>query len=124
MGDERPGVLVVEDDAATRAALALALGDGGYAVRAAADASQALAILRAWRPDAIVLDVELPGADGWAFRRAQRAVPGAVAVPVVVVSAGHRLVAPSPELVPAAVVPKPFDVDDLLATVARLVARV
>ena len=123
MGEGALRVLVVEDDDATRTVLALTLLDQGYAVRQAGDACEGLAILRVWRPDAILLDIELPGPDGWAFRRQQRALPGAAAVPVVVVSASHRIMAPSADLIPAAVIRKPFDLDDLLSTVARLATR-
>ncbi len=122
--DEKPSrVLVVEDDETISTVLALTLVDEGYSVRQAGDVAEALAILRVWRPDAILLDVELPGPDGWAFRREQRALPGAAAVPVVVVSASHRVMAPSPELIPAAVLTRPFELDDLLATVSRLTGR-
>jgi CheY-like chemotaxis protein len=122
MGDAPARVLVVEDDEATRTFLALALLDEGHAVREAGDAAAGLAILRVWRPDAILLDVELPGPDGWAFRRAQRAMPGAADVPVVVVSASHRVMAPSPDLIPAAVLAKPVDLAALLDAVDRLAA--
>jgi CheY-like chemotaxis protein len=123
MDDKPSRVLVVEDDEAISTVLALMLVDEGYSVRQAADTAEALAILRVWRPDAILLDVELPGPDGWVFRREQRALPGAASVPVVVVSASHRLTAPSPELIPAAVLPKPFELEDLLTTLSRLTGR-
>jgi DNA-binding response OmpR family regulator len=123
MGDKTSRVLVVEDDDAIRTVLALTLLDEGYSVRQAGDAAEGMAILRVWRPDAILLDVELPGPDGWAFRREQRALPGAAAVPVVVVSGSHRVMAPSPELIPAAVLTKPFELDELLAMVDRLTGR-
>jgi CheY-like chemotaxis protein len=116
-------VLVVEDDEPCRRLLVELLTGRGYRVQAAADGAAALELLRALRPAAIVLDVSLPGMDGWAFRAAQRRLPGAVDVPVVVVSGCHRIVAPSPDLIPAAVVPKPFDIDTLTAAVDRLVAR-
>jgi CheY-like chemotaxis protein len=122
VSDRSARVLVVEDDEATRTVLVLALRDEGHAVRQAGDAAAGLAVLRAWRPDAILLDIELPGPDGWAFRRAQRALPAAADVPVVVVSAGHRVLAPSPELTPAAVLAKPFDLEALLDAVDRLTA--
>jgi DNA-binding response OmpR family regulator len=93
--------------------------DGGPARVLVVDDDDAIATLLSL----ILLDVELPGADGWSFRRAQRALPDAAAVPVVVVSASHRVMAPSPDLIPAAVLVKPFDLDELLATVSRLTAR-
>jgi DNA-binding response OmpR family regulator len=124
MDGELARVLVVDDDDAISTLLSLALVDEGYSVRQAADADEALSILRVWRPDAILLDVELPGgADGWSFRREQRALPHAASVPVVVVSASHRVMAPSPDLIPAAVLVKPFDLDELLSTVGRLTTR-
>jgi DNA-binding response OmpR family regulator len=123
MGEDVSRVLVIEDDDAVRTVLALTLLDEGYSVRQAADTAEAMAILGVWRPDAILLDIELPGPDGWAFRRQQRAVPGAATVPVIVVSGSHRVMAPSPELIPAAVLTKPFELDDLLTTVDRLTGR-
>jgi CheY-like chemotaxis protein len=123
MKDRASRVLVVEDDDATRTALALALVDESYSVRQAARADEALGILATWLPDLILLDIEMPGSDGWAFRRAQRSLPGAAGVPVVVVSASHRLIAPSGDLAPAAVLPKPFRLDELLTTVGRVAAR-
>jgi CheY-like chemotaxis protein len=123
MGDGPSRVLVVEDDVTLSAVVEHALVDEGYAVRRAGAAAEALAIVRVWRPDLILLDVELPGPDGWAFRRAQRALPGAASVPVVVMSGSRRLMAPSPELIPAAVMTKPFRLGDLLAIVGRLAVR-
>ena len=123
MNGEPARVLVVEDDDAISTVLSLTLVDEGYSVRQAADADEALTILQVWLPDAILLDVELPGADGWSFRRQQRAMPGAASVPVVVVSGSHRVTAPSPDLIPAAVLIKPFDLEELLSTVERLTAN-
>ena len=123
MGTMDRRVLVVEDDEAVRRLVTELLAGEGYVVRAAANGRVGLELLRDWRPDAIILDVSLPGMDGWAFRAAQRCVPGAIDVPVVVVSGCHRIVAPSPDLIPAAIVPKPFDVDDLLSAVSRLVEQ-
>jgi two-component system response regulator MprA len=66
-------VLVVEDDAAVRESLVRALGQDGYAVDTAADGHQALSAVAAREPDAIVLDVGLPGVDGLAVCRRYRA---------------------------------------------------
>ena len=59
-------ILVAEDDANVRAFLVTALGRAGYRVLAAADGSQAIAILRdtATVIDAVVSDVDMPGATG------------------------------------------------------------
>jgi len=58
-------VLVVDDDAAVRAVLAQILADEGFDVVAtAADGLQAVSLAEAFRPDAVVLDVRMPGVDG------------------------------------------------------------
>jgi two-component system OmpR family response regulator len=63
-------VLVVEDDAAIREALVVALGDEGYEVRPAEDGSSALRGAEEFRPDLAIVDIRLPtGPDGLAVAR-------------------------------------------------------
>ena len=58
-------VLVVDDDEAVRSVLAQILEDEGFdVVGAAADGLEAIAIAERLRPDAVVLDVRMPGLDG------------------------------------------------------------
>lgn len=113
-------ILVVEDEEGISRVVADLLSDEGYAVRTAANGTEALALLRAWRPDAIVLDMMMPVMDGWAFRAAQRALPnGLAAIPIVVLSAARDAAAHAAALGAAAAIPKPFDLDDVLTAVAR-----
>jgi DNA-binding response OmpR family regulator len=60
-----PSLLLVEDDAAIRTALQLALTRQGHQVAVAASGEEALASYKTVRPDLIVLDVMLPGVDGF-----------------------------------------------------------
>jgi CheY-like chemotaxis protein len=61
-------LLVVEDNDAAREWAALLLRDGGYAVATAANGQEALEYLRAGPPpDLILLDMLMPGLDGWHF---------------------------------------------------------
>src|SRR3954452_5490232 len=60
-----PSLLLVEDDAAIRTALQLALTRQGHQVATAASGEEALANYKSVRPDLIVLDVMLPGVDGF-----------------------------------------------------------
>ena len=60
-----PSLLLVEDDAAIRTALQLALTRQGHQVAVAASGEEALASYKSVRPDLIVLDVMLPGVDGF-----------------------------------------------------------
>src|SRR5438270_7170536 len=81
-------ILLVEDDAATREALALILGTEGYRVTGAANGAEALGVLRsAPPPDLILLDLMMPIMDGWQFRREQVRDAALSAIPVVVLSA-------------------------------------
>ena len=66
-------VLVIEDDQNIRALLQMYLEKEGYAVTVAADGEQGLTKYRAIRPDLVLLDLMMPGLDGWAVCRAIRA---------------------------------------------------
>jgi CheY-like chemotaxis protein len=112
--------LVVEDDAVIRSVLVETLVDEGWQVREAIDGETALAELEAWRPSVIVLDLAMPTMDGWAFRAEQRRRGLALDVPLVIVSAGRQTEVRAHELEPAAVLLKPFDLNDLITTVLTL----
>jgi CheY-like chemotaxis protein len=118
----RAQVLVVDDDAALRALVVAVLSQAGYEVVAAADGLTALNLIRQqrhWRPDLILLDLEMPGLDGWAFAARYRELPGWHA-PLVVVSAHPDAQEDAMRLRAADVLPKPFDLDELLTRLARL----
>ncbi len=70
---DKPRVLVVDDEAAIRDYLTLGLQYEGFEVRQAADAGQARAAASAWRPHAAILDVMMPGGDGFDLGRDLRA---------------------------------------------------
>jgi two-component system response regulator MprA len=113
-------VLVVEDDHAIRRTICDALELEGYEVRTAGDGGEALRVLGGWRPGAIILDLMMPRVDGFAFRRAQLSRAELRDIPVVVLSAVPDVAERSRELRPAAALAKPFDLDVLLDTVARV----
>jgi len=70
-------VLIVDDSEDTASALALVLGMAGHDARAAGDAEAALALLDGWRPDAALIDINLPGEmDGHALAGRLRATLG------------------------------------------------
>jgi two-component system chemotaxis response regulator CheY len=81
-----PTVLVVEASATVREALIRQLGDRGYRVVAAADGDEALALVAAERPDAILLDHELPGLSGAEVLDRLRADDELAAVPVIMLT--------------------------------------
>jgi two-component system response regulator MprA len=67
--DRAPRVLVADDDEGVTSVLARTLVREGYEVRTAPNGDSALRSLREWRPDAVVLDVLMPGTDGLAVCR-------------------------------------------------------
>ena len=74
-------VLVVDDNRDAADTLALVLEAFGYEVRTAYDSVAALAALRAFAPDAAILDIGLPGMDGYEFLREAHALPSAAEAP-------------------------------------------
>jgi CheY-like chemotaxis protein len=71
----KPSVLVVEDDVDARQMLALVLEMAGHIVRTAEDGEEALMVAKAFGPDIIFLDIEMPKANGYAACKKLRRVP-------------------------------------------------
>ena len=86
MQDASHRILVVDDDPAARDLLARFLNREGFAVTGAADGQAGLTLARALRPQAILLDVEMPKLDGWSVLHALRQDPLLVDTPIVMVS--------------------------------------
>jgi signal transduction histidine kinase/CheY-like chemotaxis protein len=79
-------VLVVEDDPSAVRLLREYLEPAGYVVRIAADAESGLSMAAEKRPAAIVLDVLLPGVDGWEALRRLKADPAVRDIPVIMLT--------------------------------------
>ncbi len=83
-----PLVLVIDDNANIREALAIALGLEGYAVETATDGLDALQKLHAGlRPDLVVSDMMMPVMNGFAFRQAMLSDPTLPSIPFIAYSA-------------------------------------
>jgi two-component system, OmpR family, phosphate regulon response regulator PhoB len=113
-------VLVIDDDSAIREGLALALGFGGYAVRTRASAADLEAIIDAWQPALIVLDVLLSGEDGRDAARRLKRSKRYHHVPVLLMSAHPSARNDSVAAGADAFLEKPFDLSMFLREVARL----
>jgi len=75
-----PLVLVVDDDAGLRALVRASLESEGYAVREAAGAEEALAAIADRAPELVLLDVVMPGVDGWQMLRRMQERFGSIPV--------------------------------------------
>ena len=118
----RRRVLVVDDDRDLRDLLAAVLSSAGYDVLTAENGAAALSVLRTVLPDLIVLDLMMPVMNGWQFREAQMALPDYARIPVVCLSGHHAARQQANSLGIEASVVKPFEIDDLLQVVARLLS--
>src|SRR5215467_2102129 len=97
--------------------------DEGYVVDLAVDGEAALESVHAARPDAILLDLMMPGMNGRQFLQALRDEPSFATVPVLIMTAVHGLEVNFATLGASEVVEKPFNVDELLNKVALAVYR-
>ena len=79
-------VLVVDDDESVRRLLAFELAPYGLKILEAQDGREAIELARSEKPDAILLDVLMPGLDGWQTLRALKESPETRSIPVVMVS--------------------------------------
>ncbi|GAA2330175.1 ATP-binding response regulator [Dactylosporangium salmoneum] len=119
----RGRVLIIDDDARAAELLEAYLRGAGYQVRTASSGEAGLTEAGAWRPDAILLDVVMPGLDGWDVIRRLKRDDALSTIPVFFATivddrrAGLALGA-------ADFFVKPVDHDALLAQLARHVAPV
>jgi DNA-binding response OmpR family regulator len=116
-------VLVVDDEPMVRDTLGQVLVDEGYIVDTAVDGEDALERVHQARPDAILLDLMMPGMNGRQFLQALRNEPAYEQVPVLIMTAVHGLEVNLASIGASEVVEKPFNVDDLLNKVALAVYR-
>jgi putative two-component system response regulator len=86
VGQLRPRVLVVEDDAANRALLSHLLNRAGYEAIVVSDGRDGLRAAIEDEPDLLLLDVELPGMNGFDICRNLRADPRTVALPIILLT--------------------------------------
>src|SRR5437868_3694782 len=119
MKPESGSLLVVEDHPVTGELLVRLLQERGHAVALCADGNRALDMVASGRFDLILLDVGVPGADGFEVLRSIRASHNAVDLPVIMATAHGQseMVVRALELGANDYVTKPYDPPVLLARV-------
>ncbi|WP_377705089.1 EAL domain-containing protein [Pseudoduganella sp. UC29_71] len=85
--EELASVLIVDDDRSTRSTLRYTLQRDGFQVEEAADGVQALAMLKRFHPDVILMDAVMPVMDGFTACARLQELPGGSSIPVLMITA-------------------------------------
>ena len=118
---ERKRILVIDDDLPLRGMLAAALRQAGFQVLLAGDGAEGHRALTIHRPDCILLDLAMPGINGWDFLQRLKETGFLGTIPIIVLSA-HLHVEPQAllQLGVAAILPKPFNLPELIELIEHL----
>jgi len=120
-----PRLLIVEDNEMNRDMLSRRLAKRGYDVAIAVDGEQGLAMARSAPPALILMDMSLPGLDGWEATRQLKALPETRGVPVIALTA-HAMAGDREKAIAAGCDDfdtKPVDLPRLLAKIEALLGR-
>ena len=116
-------IVIVDDEAGIRAALAQLLEYEGYEVKAVASGREGLAVYESWRPQLVFLDVKMAGIDGLETLKRLRALdPSAV----VVMISGHASIHDAVEATHLGaydILEKPLDTDRILVTLRNAIGH-
>jgi DNA-binding response OmpR family regulator len=117
-------ILIVEDDPSIRTTVDYALRRAGFGTRTSGDGLEALEMARAHPPDLILLDLMLPGLDGFAFAEQIRATDKDVAIVMVTALDQERDKVRGLDAGADDYITKPFSIEELLARVRANLRRV
>jgi CheY-like chemotaxis protein len=113
-------ILIVDDEAGIRLMVVRMLGED-YTVLEAADGEEAVTLTRLHKPSLVLMDILMPGKDGYSACHEIKTDPETRSIPVVMVSAiGHKLNERlSAEVGADGYITKPFSVEKLLEAIAK-----
>jgi CheY-like chemotaxis protein len=84
-------ILIVDDDRLSVALIRFALKERRYDVATAEDGLQALDAVRSFKPDLIVLDIQMPRMSGFEFINELKNIPDASAIPVIMLTSNDNM---------------------------------
>ena len=113
-------VLVVDDDSGMAETLADILSVFGYAVTTASSAVAAVRVVTQTRPDLVLMDVRMPGLSGVEALKRMRALAPQLAVIMMTAFARDDLAEEARRAAALAVLPKPLDMERLLALLTQV----
>ena len=119
-------VLIVEDDQKIAMALVIRLKANGYDASIARDALAGASQARSFNPDLILLDISIPGGDGFQLAEAFHHMPETKETPVIFITASKnaQLLQKVVALGAIGLFEKPFDSEKLLCSIDREFSRV
>ncbi len=112
-------VVVIDDDTDILEAIAIVLNGAGYEAQTESNGAAALESMKHGTPCLILLDLMMPGMNGWQFRAEQLRDATLASVPTIVMTGFPAAVEDASSLGAAACLKKPIDLDDLLDAVGR-----
>ena len=118
-------ILIIEDTENNRVLLTRRLKPRGHEILTAEDAESGLALAAVERPDLILMDVGLPGMDGWAATRQVRTNPATQHIPIIALTA-HAMEGDRERALQAGCneyEPKPIDFARLFEKIDALLAK-
>lgn len=120
-----PRILVVDDDPDFHLLVKTVLSKRGYDLIGARDGADALAMIKAEQPDAVILDKIMPGMDGFEVARRLRREPDFAHMPILIVSGATNLDDKLDAFNAGAddYLTKPFEVDELAARITAMLRR-
>ena len=121
----KPHILLIEDEEAIASLIKLQAELHGYTITTARDGSNGMAALTATRPDIIILDIMLPGQNGFDICRTIKQSPSLKSIPIIILSAkGEELdIVLGLELGADDYVPKPFSPKILFSRIKAVLRR-
>jgi CheY-like chemotaxis protein len=117
-------ILIVDDNAANLKLARMLLTAEGYLVRTAGDAQEALAVLEGFKPRLILMDLQMPGMDGFELTRRLKSDPATRGIAIVALTA-YAMKGDEQRAQEAGCdgyVPKPIDTRALPQYIARVLA--
>lgn len=120
-----PKLLIVEDNQDNRDALSRRLERRGFSVLIAVDGQAGAATARAEHPDLILMDMNMPGIDGWEATRLVKSDPATADIPVIALTA-HALAGDRGRALDAGCADyhtKPVDLAKLLAQIEEILSK-
>ncbi|MFT5453407.1 MAG: DNA-binding response OmpR family regulator [Enterobacterales bacterium] len=115
-------VFIVEDDRKIAMAMGIRIKASGYDVEAAYDAVTAVRAAREYKPDLILLDISMPGGDGFSLAQKFQNLMGTAGVPIIFITASKKpgLKERAEELGAVGFFEKPYDPNELVNKISNV----